>query len=135
MKLNINAKELLALHNLLYEKFESSYDGTKYEPGSEEENSNVQLRQVYNRLKACIVAALTNRQVDPVDAFLSKEQAKIDRLKEDLTDVKKDQTNLVEELKADDFFVPGKDETFDAPEYPRRGRGGHRGGNRGGHKR
>jgi hypothetical protein len=75
MKLNINAKELLALYNVLYQRFEGGDD-------RKEDGDDVQLRQVYNRIKACVLAALTNKAQDPLDAFFQHEQAKIDQLAE-----------------------------------------------------
>lgn len=131
MKLNINAKELLALHNLLYEKFESSAGGTCYKEGDDRASADIQLHQVYNRLKACLVAALTNKASDPVDAFMAREQDKIDRLKVQNDEVKREAAEIA---KDPDYFVPKGDEDYTAPDYPRRGPRGPR-GNRGGNKR
>lgn len=132
MKLNINAKELLALYNLLHDRFEgpNAFDTKVPEDGDE-----MHLHQVHNRLKAWLVAALSNKQVDPVDAFLTREQAKIDRLKDQNEDIKKETSELADVLRGDpDFFVPKDDEDYTAPEYPRRGPR-NQGGKRGGHKR
>lgn len=134
MKLNINSKELVALHNLLHEKF-CSPSQFKYDEADPREADDVQLRMVYNRLRACIIAALTNKHIDPVDAFLSKEQAKIDKLKDENEAVKREGQNLADAVKNDpDFFVPDEGEDYSVPEYPRRGPR-NRGGNRGGNKR
>jgi hypothetical protein len=132
MKLNINAKELVALHNLLHSRLNDEHEYKEEDPRAVDE---VQLRQVYNRLRACMIAALTNKQIDPVDAFLQREQAKINKLNDQNEAVKKDQASLAATVKNDpDFFVPNVDETYDAPEYPRRGSRSHR-GNRGNNKR
>lgn len=131
MKLNINSKELVALHNLLHEKFCDPVQ-CKYDETDPRAADDVQLRQIYNRLRACIIAALTNKQVDPVDAFLSREQAKIDTLKAQNEEVKKEQTDLVAAMTDPSMFPD--DEDYVLPEYPRRGVR-NRGGNRGGGKR
>ena len=126
MKLNINAKELLALHNLLYEKFESSQGGTCYDADGVKSNADTQLHQVYGRLKACLVAALTNRPVDPIESFLAHEQVKIDKLKDQNEEVKQYAKDVARDP---DYFVPEKDEDYMVPEYPRRGARVHRGNN------
>jgi hypothetical protein len=120
MKLNINAKELLALHNLLYERFDSSMGGTTYKEGDARANDDAQLQQVYNRVKACIVGALTNKAVDPLDAFFQREQAKIDDLttqNESLKEVAKEVFNPQQILTADDDDGP------ELPQYPRKVQG------------
>jgi hypothetical protein len=131
MKLNINAKELLALHNLLYERFDghNAHDEAEYKEGDGPVTDEVQLRQVYNRLKACIVGALTSRVVDPVDAWAAHEQAKIDKLNDELSDVKREQAGVAKAVTSPgDLLVP-PDDDFTMPDYPRRGsRGGNRGG-------
>ena len=134
MKLNINAKELLALHNLLYERFDG---GCAHDKCESDNTDDSQLRQVYNRLRACIVAGLTNKQLDPVETFLSREQAKIDRLKDQNDEVKRDQVDFATDMarSAKDILVPGEGEDFNAPDYPRRGPRGPRGNRGGGGKR
>lgn len=127
MKLNISSKELVALHNLLHEKFCTPVQ-LKYDEADLREADDVQLRQVYNRLRACIIAALTNKQVDPVDAFLSREQAKIDNLKAQNEEVKREQTDLAAAMT--DLTMFPDDDDYIIPDYPRKGRG-NRGGNRG----
>jgi hypothetical protein len=129
MKLNINAKELLALHNALYERFEGSdRKGTHFADEDPRSTDDAQLRQVYGRLKACIVGALTGRGLDPVDAWAAKEQAKIDKLSEELNDVKQEQTELAK-LAPENLDVD-QDDDFAYLEYPRKGRGPNRGGGR-----
>jgi hypothetical protein len=124
MKLNINAKELLALHNLLYEKFEGSHDEgypRLFKEGDERAGPDAQLRQVYSRLKACIVNSLTGKAVDPFDAWAEREQQKLDKLNEELDDVKKSSVDLVKKTAEDpDYFVPAVDENWDMSEYPKR---------------
>lgn len=132
MKLNVNAKELLALYNLLHDRFEGPGPQMK-EP---QDGDDLHLYQVHNRLKAWLIAALSNKQVDPVESFLAREQVKIDKLKDQNEDVKRAGQELADVIRNDpDFFVPQDGEDYTAPEYPRRGRSGGRGGNRGGNKR
>lgn len=84
MKLNINAKELLALYNALYERFDgfNGHNLLDYKDDDLRANDTTRLRQVYSRLRAIIVAGLTNpnKIVDPIDSWLKHESAKIDRL-------------------------------------------------------
>jgi hypothetical protein len=122
MKLNINAKELLALHNMLYERFEGAQgrDLDEYKDDDPRASDAVQLRQVYNRLRACIVGALTGKAIDPFDAWQSKEQAKIDKLNDELDSVKREQADLPRVTSPEDFGVT-TDEDFSMPDYPRRG--------------
>lgn len=123
MKLNLNSKELLALHNLLYERFEACYNGKEYHDDDPRASAEAQLKQVYSRLKACIVNSLTGKCVDPFDSWAEKEQQKIDKLNEALDDVKKSSADLANAKVADDpdFFVPLSEENWDMPEYPKRG--------------
>jgi len=89
MKLNLNAKELLALHNLLFERFDGNNAGDRCYPETAE---HVQLKQVYGRVKACIINSLSGNhspgtvplnevEADAFDAWVAHEQAKIDDLK------------------------------------------------------
>lgn len=88
MKLNINPKELLALYNVLYDRFDGSrYDERKLED-DEESSDETQLRQVYNRIKACIMASLQNKAVDPFESWEQGQKAKIAKLNEELDSVK-----------------------------------------------
>lgn len=119
MKLNLNAEELLALHNLLRDTLDVTGDRSK-EPLTVD---TARLRQVYNRVKAQFVAALSNRGGDdPLDAVMSREQSKIDRLKSTLDDVKKEHNGLADALKDKDYIVPGRDEDLEVPDYPKRSR-------------
>ena len=56
MKLNLNAKEILALHNLLQAR--CCAGGS---PADIAESDEVQLRQVFNRLRALLLGALSNK--------------------------------------------------------------------------
>ena len=130
MKLNINAKELLALHNLLYDRY-AVLDGD-FKADDPRAADDLQLRQVYNRLRACVIAALNNRQFDPIDAFLSKEQAKIDRLKDQEDALKKEQLGLASALGIQPAMLEDDDD-YVVADYPRRiprNRSGNRGGNK-----
>lgn len=102
MKLNINAKELLALYNVLYERFDgpTGHDLDEYKADDPSANDAVQLKQVYNRLRAILIAGITNpsKVIDPVDSWLKHESVKIDRLN--------DQNEVLKEVAKDpDYFV------------------------------
>lgn len=75
MKISINPKELLALHDVLNEHLRNADEGAV---------DSSHLRQVHNRIRAMIIAGLTdpNKVVDPVDSWLKHESAKIARLKQ-----------------------------------------------------
>lgn len=144
MRFNINPKELLALHNLLFEKFESEEScrhGDHFAEGDPRAVPDVQLRQIYGRLKAVLLGALSGRGVhDPIDQVFKREQAKIDRLRllEELdADPDDDERKADEPKKKVAEYVGGKDDdgsflkldedddVFTEP-YPRKG-GNHRG--------
>jgi uncharacterized protein YukE len=127
MKLNISAKELLALHNMLFERYAypQACDARKYEEDNPHNQGSdrgaadeVQLRQVYNRLRACIVGSLSGKAVDAFEAWQANEQTKIDQLNNELDNVKQDQTHLARTLMPEDI-AEGDD--FSTLEYPRRG--------------
>ena len=100
-----------------------------------EEGDYLHLAQVHNRLRAWLIAALSNKQLDPLESFMSREQAKIDKLKDQNEELKKESSSLAEALRSDpDYFVPKADEDYTTPDYPRRG-ARNQGGKRGGHKR
>jgi hypothetical protein len=75
MRFNVNAKELLALHDLLEASGFGS--GLDHEDVGE---ADAQLRRLHNRIRVCIGGALQVHGIDPVDAFFDREQAKIDAL-------------------------------------------------------
>lgn len=119
MKLNLNSKEILALHNLLYDRFDSRHAHDMVDDPSAA-SDETQLRQVYNRLRALLIGALTNKATDPLEAWMGHEQAKIDGLKSDLDQVKQEQADLARKgpvLPED--FLEGNDD-YDKREYPRR---------------
>lgn len=119
MKLNLNAEELLALHNLLRDTLDVTGDRSK-EPLTVD---TARLRQVYNRVRAHFVNAFAARDKDdPLEAVMAREQSKIDRLRSDIHDVKKDQAGLAVLLKDKDFIIPTRDDDLDVPDYPKRGR-------------
>jgi len=138
MKLNVTPKELLALHNLLLAACQPPYK--KYEPGVDPVPDEVYLGQLYARVRSLIVASVGRQSDDPsdvkkasVDQALAREQAKIDKLKVELVDVKKEQAQLIAGPKPNsDFLVPEDDDDLQVPVYPTRPRrasgGGHRGG-------
>lgn len=118
MKLNLNAEELLALHNLLRDTLDITGDRAK-DPLTVD---SARLRQVYNRVKAQFVAALSGRSGDQLDAVMSPGQSKADRLKYTLDDVKKEHSGLGDALKDKDYIVPGRDDDLEVPDYPKRSR-------------
>lgn len=113
MKLNLSAKEILALHNVLHERCALGLQPLT-EPADAD---NVQLRQVYNRLRALMIGALSNKVVDPVDSWMQHEQAKINELN-------RQNDELKEVARDPDFFAPKSTDVDDyekyALEYPRR---------------
>jgi hypothetical protein len=113
MKLNLNAKELLALHNQLHHLVADRLETGDLSPDV------VQLKQVYNRLRAVVVAALMGKVEDPVDAFLAHEQAKIDRLDANLNLIKQEQNELPGTVGVQDFDDGNDREVLD---YPSRSR-------------
>lgn len=141
MKLNINAKELLALYNVLYERFDGrqAYDTKADNDG--DPSDETQLRQVYNRLRAIIVAGLTNpnKVIDPVDAWVKHESAKIDRLNDQNEELKADArdpskfvpVNPADILRDDEDEVPvdlaGYPKARKGPPNPNMPHGKHRG--------
>ena len=119
MKLNLNAEELLALHNLLRD----TLDITGNQGMSPLGVDTARLRQVYNRVRAQFVAALSARGGDDtLDKAFSREQSKIDRLRSSLDDVKKEHNGLADALKDKDYIVPGRDDDLEVPDYPKRSR-------------
>jgi hypothetical protein len=123
MKLNINAKELLALYNVLYERFEVDSPMKEFMEEDPRGQTHEQLRQLYNRVKACLVASLTNRMIDPLDSWLEGQRRKIDQLNDQNEGVKQEAKDLVE--KATDQpqrpVVLSAEDTEVLPDsYPRR---------------
>jgi len=125
MKLNISAKELLALHNILYERFEACYNGGEFEETDPRAGTNEQLKQLYNRVKACLVASLTNKMVDPLDSWIEGQQRKIGQLSEQNDDVKKDAQVLATGGEVEGSLKPvilsAEDTEVLSDSYPRKG--------------
>lgn len=118
MKLNVNPKELLALYNLLHARVEQRQEVS-------EEGDDVHLRQVYNRLRAIIVAGLTNKAVDPVDSWLKHEQEKVNRLNDQVDAVKAEARDLGQQLPPapGDILTDDDDEVPGDLAYPSRRKG------------
>lgn len=117
MKLNINAKELLALYNLLTQVTEQTKDT--------QEGDAVQLRQIHGRLKAIIIAGLSGKATDPVDSWLKHEQDKIDKLSDQnqhLKEVARDPSNFAP-VKPADILTDNEDEVPDDLAYPSKRKG------------
>jgi hypothetical protein len=112
MKLNLNSQEVLALHNLLHARYGADADEDK------ERSGDVYLRQVYNRLRACIVSALASKATDPFEAWSQREQAKIDDLKQQNDELKEVVTDLASSAPVI-LTIDPSDDDFAEP-YPRR---------------
>jgi len=117
MKLNISAKELLALHNLLHKNRE----------GLDEESTLV--RQLYGRVKACLIGALgqTDKYTEPFEAWEEVQKKKIDVLQERLEGLKPEA--VAAKVRDDLDKVESYDELLEEdetilPEYPRRRQSG-----------
>lgn len=119
MKLNLNAKEFLALYNLLHA---SNCNDGEFKKGDDQDA--VHLQQVHNRLRACMISALTGKETDPVEAWAMREQAKIDALREQNVDIKKETANIVREGHEKFLELEADDEAFldelNAIAYPRK---------------
>jgi len=74
MKLNINARELLALHNVLHERFGGPKLPSKDDP-------EAILVQLHDRVKACILGALTGKDNAPFSTWYDDQQRKVEDLK------------------------------------------------------
>lgn len=118
MKLNVNPKELLALYNLLHTKVGQNQEVS-------DEGDGVHLRQVYNRLRAIIVAGLINKAVDPVDSWLKHEQEKVNRLNDQVDAVKAEVRDLGQQLSLapGDILTDNDDEIPGDLAYPSRRKG------------
>lgn len=81
MRLTITSRELLALHNVLHERFEHGID--KHEEGDPRVADEEHLRQLHNRVRGCIIGSLAQAPFDPVEGYLDGQRAKI----QDLGDV------------------------------------------------
>jgi len=119
MKLNINARELLALYNVLYERFEAGGvrcdDDEELKPSSTDD----QLRQLYNRIKACLVTSLSTKMVDPLDNWLEGQRRKIGQLEEQNGAVAEQARQLAADKKVV-VMSAGDDEADVHHAYPRR---------------
>lgn len=127
MKLNINPKELLALYNALYERFEGpeGRDVSEYKEDDPRAGDAVQLKQVYNRLRAIIVAGLTNpgKVVDPVDSWLKHEQEKVDKLNDQNDTLRTEARDLSKPVSPADILTDDDGEVPSDLAYPSRRRG------------
>lgn len=77
MKLNINAKELLALYNLLQQVVQAVPEEKAVYGDA------LQLRQIYDRVRSILLGSLSNKHedaLDPFDAWAKSQQEKIDNL-------------------------------------------------------
>jgi len=125
MKLNINPKELLALYNVLYERYESCAGGTCYKEDDERAAADTNLHELYKRVKACIIASLTNKMVDPLDSWMEGQQRRIGELHDQNDKVKKEAQDLAAGGEVEGSLKPiilSAEDTDVLPEsYPRKG--------------
>jgi hypothetical protein len=91
MKLYVNAKELLSLYNVLYERFEVGYN-VLYEVDDPRRATNASLFELYKRVRACVLASIGNKLVDQLDNWIEGQQRRIT----ELGDVKLEGTTLQE---------------------------------------
>lgn len=130
MKLNITPKELLALYNVLYDRFDGPQgrDTCEYKTDDPAASDAVQLKQVYGRLKAILIAGLANpsKQLDPLDSWLANEGEKVDALvaqNEELKEIAKDPTKLVKQVNLADILADDENEVPKELGYPARRKG------------
>lgn len=121
MKLNISAKELLALYNVLYERFEAYSDCAKhYEEGDPRAATDEQLKQLYGRVKAIVVASLGNKMVEPLDSWLEGQRRKVDELKTKNEKVKQDALELADTKQDGPVILSAEDDEVLPDTYPRK---------------
>ena len=124
MKLVINAQEVLALHNMLHKQFE-------YAAGPAN-GPDAALQQVYLRLRSIIIGGLQGKMTEDSDDLTvfqkweTKEQQKVDKLKEELVEVKQETMNVVGAGVVPRPALFGEldislDEDYATPDYPRVG--------------
>jgi hypothetical protein len=113
MKLNINPKELLALYNLLHERLELCQE-------RDVEGDDVQLRLIYGRLRAIIIAGLTSKAVDPVDSWLGHEQSKVNKLSEQNESLKAEVRDFGGQLPSGGILTDDEGEVPSDLAYPNR---------------
>lgn len=103
MRLNLNAKEFLALYNNLYEHVNGA------------SNVDPQLRELFNRVRACIIAGLSGKESPSLEElYLTGQHEKIERLKNQNAAINKDLSKTVSILTED------ADDPVISPEYPRK---------------
>jgi len=122
MKLNISAKELLALYNILYERYEAYHEYAKhFEDGDPRAATDEQLKQLYGRVKAILVASLSNKMVEPLDSWLEGQRRKVDELKSQNEKVKQEARTLADEKQEDGpIILSAEDDEVLPDSYPRK---------------
>ncbi len=120
MKLNINPKEVLALHNLLHDCLAHHRQG---EDDTEQNSDEVQLRQLYGRLRAIITASLTSQGTDMFELWEKTQNDKIAKLIEDLDTVKQDGAALAQSAPTpgEPVIMSAEDLEVLPDTYPRKG--------------
>ena len=86
MKLNISAKELLALYDFFHDNCDFLHDAN----GSATEHQAT-LVNIYSRIRLCVLSALKNHSEDPIEEWFEREQSKINKLSLDTIQQKLEQ--------------------------------------------
>lgn len=111
MKLNLNARELLALHNMLQNKFDGpcAHDEVMWKESDPRGQEQAALRVVYNRIRTCILSAINGQGSTDEDQFvkwMAEQQEKIEDLEaqnEELKPAKGSFDDLLDEGEDDDY--------------------------------
>ena len=110
MKLDINAKELLALYNVLYECFEVHSDNSIYVADDPHGSTDTNLYELYKRVRACILASLgATNPTSALDSWVEGQQRAIDKLEEQNEKVKRERDSL-KDLATSSSMSPGAGE-------------------------
>lgn len=115
MKFNLNPRELLAVHNLLQRHLTNNDRST---------NDDVQLDQVYNRLRACLLSALSDDAKvdrmsldDKLSLWLKQQRTKVDSLTTSVT--RSDHVHSQpDKQQTSDILVDDDDEVLSEIAYP-----------------
>lgn len=102
MKLNMNAKEFLAIYNVLYEHTTT-------------ETIDPLLKEVFNRMRACIISSLSSRDTPPLEElYFNNQKEKIMSLQQKNDEIKKDMAKHVP------IMMDDENDPVLPPEYPRK---------------
>lgn len=139
MKLNITPKELLALYNTLNERFTDVNGGEidldNYKSTDPKLSDAVQLKQIHVRLRAIIIAGLTNpgKALDPIDSWLDHQDAKIEEL---VAKGAQKHLSSTKQVTQTDILADDSDEVKQSnPSYPKRRKHQHHQGKQRNHRK